>query len=109
LCGPCNGGTGVAARTRTESSIYIGELAIGNKTFIPRRFALDDWYNVVTDWTKDSNAILFHSKRNGRWAIFKQNIEAKTPETLIAGSENYFFPRLSSEGALLYNSFRCQS
>jgi Tol biopolymer transport system component len=94
----------MAARTHTEIGIYIGDLAFGNKAFTPRRFALDDWYNVITAWTKDSKAILFHSKRNGRWAIFKQNIDAKTPETLIAGSENYFKPKLCAQGALLYSA-----
>jgi len=56
---------------------------------------------VVADWSKDSKAVLFHSKRNGRWAIFKQDIDAQTSETLVAGSENYFWPRLSAHGALL--------
>jgi Tol biopolymer transport system component len=94
----------ITARYHTESRIYIGDLALGNVAFTPRRFALDDWYNVVTDWTNDSKAILFHSKRNGKWAIFKQDIDSNTPEALIAGSENYFFPRLSSQGALLYTA-----
>ena len=47
-------------------------------------------------------AILPQVRDNGKWAIFKQNIDAKTPEALIAGSENYFDPRLSARGTLLY-------
>ncbi len=94
----------VATREHAENGIYLGDLAIGNKTFTPHRFTADDWYNVVTDWTNDSKAILFHSKRNGRWAIFRQNIEANTPETLIAGAENYFHPILSAQGTLLYTA-----
>jgi serine/threonine protein kinase len=94
----------IAARSHTESRIYVADLASGNKAFTPYRFTLDDWYNVAEEWTKDGKAIFFHSKRNGRWAIFKQNIDAKMPETLIAGSENYFLPRLSAEGALLYTA-----
>jgi len=94
----------IAARFHTESGIYIGDLASGSKVFTPHRFALDDWFNVVAAWTSDSKAFLFHSKRNGRWAIFKQNMDAKTPETLIAGSENYFTPILSPQGALLYTA-----
>jgi serine/threonine protein kinase len=92
----------IAARSHTQSGIYIGDLAIGSKVFTPHRFALDDWFNVVTAWTNDGKAVLFHSKRNGRWAIFKQNIDAKTPETLIAGPENYFTPIMSAQGELLY-------
>jgi len=92
----------IVGRQRDETGIYVGDLAVGSKVFTPQRFTPDDWYNAVTDWTKDSKAILFHSNRNGRWAIFKQDIDAKTPEPLIAGSENYFQPKLSAQGALLY-------
>ena len=94
----------IVARGHAESGIYIGDLASGHKSFAPRRFTPDDWYNVVADWSKDSKAVFFDSKRNGRWAIFKQNIDDKTPETLIAGSENYFRPRLSANGSLLYSA-----
>ena len=94
----------IAARNHTESEIYIGDLAFGNKPFIPHRFMSDNWYNVVTAWTRDSKAILGHSKRNGRWSIFRQNVGGNTPEALIAGSENYFVPRLSSQGAILYTA-----
>jgi Tol biopolymer transport system component len=94
----------IADRMHTETGIYIGDLESGNKAFIPHRFTQDDWYNAVTDWTKDSKAILFHTKRNGRWAIFKQDIDAKAPETLIAGSENYFGPKLSAQRTLLYSA-----
>ncbi len=94
----------IVTKEHAENGIYVGDLAIGNKTLTPRRFTADDWYNLVTDWTRDSKAILFSSRRNGRWAIFKQRIDAKTPETLIAGSENYVYARLGSQGTLLYTA-----
>jgi DNA-binding winged helix-turn-helix (wHTH) protein/Tol biopolymer transport system component len=94
----------IAERSHTENGIYIGDLTFGNKGFTPRRFTPDDWYNAVWAWTKDSKAILFDSKRNGRWAIFEQTIDGKTPETLIAGSENYFRARLSAQGTFLYSA-----
>ena len=91
-------------KEHAENGIYVGDLAIGNKTFSPQRFTADDWYNLVTDWTKDSKAIVSSSKRNGRWAIFKQRLDAKTPEILIAGSENYLYPKLSAQGTVLYTA-----
>jgi len=94
----------IASRQHTETGIYIGDLAFGKKQFSPHRFTPDDWWNKVTDWTKDGKAVLFHSKRNGKWAIFKQDIGAKTPETLIMGPENYFEPKLSAQGVLLYTA-----
>jgi eukaryotic-like serine/threonine-protein kinase len=94
----------IASRFHVENGIYVGDLTFEKKALSLRRFTADDWYNVVADWTNDSKAILFSSKRNGRWAIFKQNITAKLPETLIAGSENYFWPKLSAQGTLLYSA-----
>src|SRR5208282_4605185 len=94
----------IASRKHTENGIYIGNLASKDKTFTPHRFTLDGWRNSVRAWTKDSKAILFESKRNGKAVILKQDIDAKTPETLVAGSENYFYPILSAEGALLYTA-----
>ncbi len=94
----------IAGRRHTEDTIYVGDLASGNKGFTPHRVLLDDWSSAVTGWTKDSKAILFHSQRNGKWAIFKQDLDGKTPETLISGSENYFRPRVSADGTLLYTA-----
>jgi eukaryotic-like serine/threonine-protein kinase len=94
----------IVTKEHAENGIYVGDLAIGNKTLSPHRFTADDWYNLVTDWTRDSKAIVFSSKRSGRWAIFKQKIDAKTPETLIAGSENYVYARLGPQGTVLYTA-----
>jgi eukaryotic-like serine/threonine-protein kinase len=94
----------IVTKSHTESRIYLGDLAFGNAQFTPHRFTADGWYNVVRDWTKDSKAIVFDSRRYGRWSIFRQDIGAKTPETLIGGSENYFYPKVSAQGALLYTA-----
>jgi serine/threonine protein kinase len=94
----------IALRRHSEHGIYIGDLVSGNKAFTARRFTPDDWWNAAPAWTRDSKAILFHSNRNGKWAIFRQNLGAKTPETLIAGSENYSLPRMSAQGVVLYSA-----
>jgi Tol biopolymer transport system component len=94
----------IAFRQRTEDMIYVGDLASGSRVFTPHRIVLDDWSSLVTGWTKDSRAILFFSKWRGRLAIFKQGLDTKTPETLISGPENYFRPRVSAGGTLLYTA-----
>jgi Tol biopolymer transport system component len=94
----------IASRNHRETGIYIGNLAIGGKTFTPHRFTTDGWSNEVDAWTKDSKAILFSSTRNGRWAIFKQGVDANKPQTLIAGIEHYWSPKLSAGGILLYSA-----
>ena len=71
--------------------IYIGNLAVWRQSVYSAPFHGRRLVQQVDAWTKDSKAILFSSKRNGsNWAIFKQDIDAKTPETLIAGSEHYW-------------------
>jgi eukaryotic-like serine/threonine-protein kinase len=94
----------IVLRRHSEHGIYIGDLVSGSKAFTARRFTPDDWWNAGPAWTRDSKAILFHSRRNGKWAIFRQNLGAKTPETLIAGSENYSLPRMSAQGVVLYSA-----
>ncbi len=94
----------IAGRRCTRDTIYVGDLATGNKGFTPHRVLPDDWSSAVMGWTQDSKAILFHSQRNGKWAIFKLDIDGKTPENLISGSESYFRPRVSADGTLLYTA-----
>ncbi len=94
----------VVGRRRTEDTIYVGDLAAGNKAYTPHRVLQDDWSSAVTGWTQDSKAVLFHSQRNGKWAVFKEDIGGKTPETLISGADSYFRPRLSAGGTLLYTA-----
>jgi Tol biopolymer transport system component len=94
----------IAARQRTETGIYISDLATGNKGFTPRRFTLDDWYDWGPTWTEDSKAILFTSKRTGRWAIYEQKLDSRSSETLIAGPDSYSYPKLSAQGNVLYTA-----
>jgi eukaryotic-like serine/threonine-protein kinase len=94
----------VVEKTHSEMGIYIASLASEYKTFTPYRLTLDSWPNRVWSWTKDSKAVLFESKRNGKWSIFKQDVDAKTAETVITGSDNTFYPVLSAQGTLLYSA-----
>ena len=94
----------IVGRRRTGDTIYVGDVAAGSKDFAPHRVLLDDWSSAVMGWTQDSKAILFHSQRNGKWAVFKQDMDGKTPETLISGPESYFRPRISPGGTLLYTA-----
>jgi DNA-binding winged helix-turn-helix (wHTH) protein/Tol biopolymer transport system component len=105
--GPKASGDGkrlIVGRRRTGDTIYVGDLASGNKGYTPRRVLLDDWSSAVTSWAQDSKAILFYSQRNGKWAVFRQDMDGNTPETLISGPESYFRPRVSPGGTLLYTA-----
>jgi len=99
----------VIGKSHSETGIYITHLASEYKTFTPYRLTLDSWPNSVWSWTNDSKAVLFESKRNGKWSIFKQDVDAKTAETVITGSDNNFYPVLSAQGTLLYSATEAQT
>jgi eukaryotic-like serine/threonine-protein kinase len=54
-------------------------------------------------WTPDSQAVVFESQRNGRFNIFKQRLDQRVAEPLVAGREYAGYGRFSPDGAwLLY-------
>jgi serine/threonine protein kinase len=54
-------------------------------------------------WTPDSQAVVFESGRNGSFNIFKQRLDQRVAEPLVAGREYAGYGRFSPDGAwLLY-------
>jgi Tol biopolymer transport system component len=54
-------------------------------------------------WTPDSQAVVFESGRNGSFNIFKQRLDQRVAEPLVAGGEYAGYGRFSPDGAwLLY-------
>jgi eukaryotic-like serine/threonine-protein kinase len=87
-------------RTSYESDVYVGELVAGGKQLSPpRRLTLDERNDWPTAWTADSRAVVFWSDRNGRNQIFKQDINQENAETVAAGTEDDWLPRVSPDGA----------
>jgi Tol biopolymer transport system component len=89
-----------------QSNVYVGELnAGGTNLTTPRRLNLDDNNDYPGAWTSDSRAVLFGSDRNGSEQIFKQDIDQRTAETVVAGPGQAFMPRMSPDGmSVLYLS-----
>ena len=87
-------------------SIYIGTLAPdGAHLLANRRLTLDESANAATSWTPDSKAVLFSSDRNGTKEIFKQSTDQPLAESLIAGAQDLWQPRLTPDGSeILYLS-----
>ncbi len=85
-----------------QQNVYVAELkAGGTKLTTPRRLTLDensDWPNT---WTSDSHTVIFWSDRNGSNQVFKQNIDQQNAETVVAGPEQTWMPRMSPDGASL--------
>ena len=69
----------------------------------PRRFTLDDRGSSEGIWTRDGQAILFDSERNGRREIFRQGVLENIAETVVAEPGDVFGGEVSPDGAwLLY-------
>jgi Tol biopolymer transport system component len=79
---------------------FLGELAEGGTRMnLPRRLTNDEASDHPTGWTPDSKAVLFDSKRNGTWGIYKQEIGRETSEALVTGSQDVSGPLISADGA----------
>jgi Tol biopolymer transport system component len=70
-----------------------------------RRLTLDESANAPFSWTPDSKTVLLSSDRNGTSEIFKQATDQRLAENLMAGAEDLWQPRLTSDGSeILYVS-----
>ncbi|HZL57399.1 MAG TPA: hypothetical protein VFC21_09970, partial [Bryobacteraceae bacterium] len=49
-----------------------------------RRIIFDERTNYPHAWTADSRALIFESDRNGQYDLFKQYLDRRTPETIMA-------------------------
>lgn len=94
----------IALKVHTEDGIYVGALT-PDTSLAAKRLTMDGWRNIPTAWTDDSKAILFQSKRNGRWTVCRRDLRSKSPEVLVAGPENYRDPEISTNGTLFYTAF----
>ena len=100
----------------SQTSIYVADLdANGTRITSPRNLTLTGTRNHPLVWTADSKAIIFHSKRNGYWGLFRQSTVEDAAEPIVAavaGSDtspdekDMVAARTSPDGALvLYTIF----
>jgi DNA-binding winged helix-turn-helix (wHTH) protein len=88
-----------------QADVVVGELSgEGASLKSPRRLTLDDRNDLPTAWTPDSKAVLFHSDRNGKWEIFKQDSNERTAELFITGPQDCRGARVSADGWVFYSS-----
>jgi Tol biopolymer transport system component len=87
-------------RRTEQSDVYVAVLgSSGDRSSAPRRLTLDDRMDWLGGWTHDSKAVLFFSDRNGNFDVFKQGINDRTPEQIVASlSEEKRAPQLSQDG-----------
>jgi len=91
-------------KQRFWQDVYLGELGPdGASIKPPRRFTLDDRGSFPSGWTRDSQAILFSSNRNGKSEIFKQGLNDSIAEAVVEGPGDDDYAQLSPDGSwMLY-------
>ena len=105
MSGTADGKRLVVCRGNAPAQVFIATFDAASRRWNePRRLVLDAKVDVATAWTSDSKAVLFISNRDGTWKLFKQAIDATTPEVLAEG-RSLTVPRLSADGSqVLYLS-----
>jgi hypothetical protein len=83
----------------TQNSVFLGDFdqappRISNV----RRLTLDEQSNYPHAWTADSRAVIFESNRNGSFDLFKQGIDQRTPEPIVATPMTEILPQLAPDG-----------
>ena len=88
-------------KERDLLSVYRGDLGSdGLQLAGPWRLTLSDSFDHGYDWTPDSKSVLFDSDRNGTWDTFKQALDQRTAEKLVADAVR---PAMGPDGvSILY-------
>jgi dipeptidyl aminopeptidase/acylaminoacyl peptidase len=94
-------------RGRSQSNVYIAELAErGEQPATVRSLTLDEWMSWPTAWTRDGEAILFHSNRQRVLNVFRQGIDGSDAETIIRSPQENRDARMTPDGRwVLYLSW----
>ena len=86
-------------RFAKEPDIFITDLEDhGTRFGETRQLTFDDRSDFPYDWTRDNQAVLFTSNRNGAFNIFKQKIDELEPEILLRSQQDVTISRISPDG-----------
>lgn len=94
-------------RRSNQNTIFMGgfDQDSPNITNI-RRLTLDERTSYPHAWTADSREVIFESDRNGNFDLFKQDIDRRTPETIVATPSTEMLPQLSPDGRFVLYAAR---
>ena len=96
----------LALRGLAQADVYVGDLVGHSQLANARRLTFNDRDDFPSDWTPDSQQVLFASNRNGSMDIFKQALTERNAEALIADAGDKLFLHVSPDGhSLLYFAF----
>jgi len=89
-----------------QNTVFVGDFS-QNPPHIDniRRLTLDEQTNYPHAWTADSRSVIFESNRNGNYDLFKQRIDQRTPEVVVATPMTEMLAQLSPDGrSVLYDA-----
>ncbi len=83
---------------RPQSDAYVGEFEKTGNIKSIERLTLDERVDWPSGWTGDNRAVLFYSDRAGAFNIYRQALDARTPDALVINNEQKWSPQLSPDG-----------
>jgi Tol biopolymer transport system component len=94
-----NGKRAMTLLRSTQNSVFVGDFnPSAPRITNVRRLTLDEQTNYPHAWTADSHDVIFESNRRGNYDLFKQGIDQRTPEVIVATPMTEMLPQLSPDG-----------
>ena len=97
-----DGRTVVLVRGTGQPTVHVGDYsAAGPAIRNVRRLTLDASTSFPHAWTADSNAVIFESDRDGNNDLFRQKLDSRVAEMLVATPREDFHANLTPDGRWL--------
>jgi serine/threonine protein kinase/Tol biopolymer transport system component len=94
-----DGKEAMVLRRSDQNSIFVGNFDSSSPSLTDiRRLTLDERTSYPHAWTADGRAVIFESDRNGNFDLFKQDVNRRTPEPLVATPLTEILPQLTPDG-----------
>ncbi len=94
-----DGKQAMVLRRSDQNSIFVANFDSSSPSLTDiRRLTLDERTSYPHAWTADGRAVIFESDRNGNFDLFKQDVNRRTPETLVATPLTEILPQLTPDG-----------
>ncbi len=89
----------VFVRSFGQRDVYVAGIDAGRSRLEPpRRLTMELGDDYPTGWTRDGKAVILTSDRNGPMNIFRQELNQKTAEPMVAWPGSQLLPRVTPDG-----------